>query len=78
MITLFNVDNGQNCACVYTCTAGFRAQSSLGDRLHFPGACCAEVSCVTAEGPSSAAETLGVLQFLVLALEKHDLQQLVS
>lgn len=78
MITLFHLDNGQTCACVCTCTAGFRAQSSSGARLHFPGACCAGVSCVTAEGCSSSAEPLGLLQFPVLALENHDLQQLVT
>lgn len=51
----FSVDNWQNRACDCTCTAGFLAEGSIGDRLHFPGACCAGVSCVTAQGPYSSA-----------------------
>lgn len=57
---------------VCTCSAGVR--HSLGDRLHFPGACC---SGVTAEGAASSAEPLGLLQLPVLALQNHDLQRLV-
>ena len=54
-IYFFNADNWQNCACDCTCTASFLAEGRIGDRLHFPGACCAGVSCVTAQGPCSSA-----------------------
>lgn len=69
-----NVDNWQNCACDCTCIAGFLALVTD----YISQEAVAQESIVSLHKDLAALQkALGLLQFPVLALEKHDLQQFV-